>query len=66
MTTTEQQIKDVDRAHRDANMQAMRSTGLKRRIFLALARLFDWAGDIGREIQRDEQRGKDDKYHGEY
>ena len=66
MGVTDDEIAEVDRAHRDANMRAMKSTGFKRRVFLAFARLFDWAGDIGREIQRDDQRGKDDSYHDEY
>lgn len=66
MTSTEKQIADLDRATRDANMAAMRSTGWKRRVHLAFARFFSWGGDIGREVLRDEQRGKDDTYHGEY
>ena len=66
MSITDNEIADVDRAHRDANIRAARSTGFKRRVFLAFARLFGWAGDIGRDIQRDEHRGKDDNYHDEY
>jgi len=66
MSITDKEITDVDRAHRDANMQAMKSTGFKRRVYLYFAQFFGWAGDLGREIKRDEQRGKDDKYHDEY
>lgn len=66
MSDWDKLISDVNRAHRDANMQAMRSTGRAKRIYLTLARLLDWAGDLGREAQREEQRGKDDTYHGEY
>lgn len=66
MNITDKEISDVDRAHRDANIMAMRSTGWRRRIHLAFARFFSWAGDIGRKIQRDEQRGKDDSYHDQY
>ncbi|WP_028955891.1 hypothetical protein [Sulfitobacter sp. 20_GPM-1509m] len=66
MPIRDEEIAEIDQFHRDANMQAMRTTGWKRRVHLAFARLFGWVGDIGREIQRDEQRGKDDTYHGEY
>lgn len=59
-------IAEADRAHRDAVMRAVRSTGWRQKIHLVFARFFSWAGDLGREIKRDQQRGKDDTYHDEY
>lgn len=59
-------IADMDRAHRAAVMRAIRSTGWRRRVHMAFARLFSCAGDLGRKIKRDDQRGKDDIYHDEY
>jgi hypothetical protein len=59
-------IKDCDRLTREANMAAMRSSGFRKWVHLKFAALFSWYGDLGREIQRIEQRGKDDKYHDEY
>lgn len=66
MSDMEDKIEEVDRLHRDANMSAMSAHGWKRAVFFAFARFFDWAGKTGRNIQRDEQRGKDDTYHDEY
>lgn len=66
MTDLDKDIADVDKAHRDANIRAMRTTGFKRRVYLLFASFFGWAGDLGREIQQEEQRGKDDSYHEEY
>ena len=51
---------------REANMAAMRSSGFRKWVYLRFAALFSWYGDLGREIQRIEQRGKDDRYHDEY
>ena len=59
-------IKDCDRMHRDANVRAMRSKGWKKVINLRFAAFASWVGDWAREIERDEQRGKDDTYHDEY
>lgn len=66
MSDTEEMIKDCDRWHRDANMRAARSTGWRKRVNLWFADLYGWLGDWGREIDRDEKRGKDDSYHDEY
>lgn len=59
-------IQQCDRLHRDCNIAAAKSTGFSRWVNLKFAAFFSWAGDLGREIQRDEQRGKDDNYHDEY
>jgi hypothetical protein len=62
----DEDIKRCDRLTREANMAAARTKGFKRWVHLKFASLFSWLGDAGREIQRDEQRGKDDRYHDEY
>jgi hypothetical protein len=62
----DEDIKMCDEAHRDANMRAARSSGFPRWINRKFAVFFSWAGDLGREIKREEQRGKDDTYHDEY
>lgn len=59
-------IAEMDRAHRDAVMRAIRSTGWRQSVHMAFARFFSWAGDLGREIKRYDQRGKGDSYHDEY
>ena len=59
-------IARCDRLTRDCNIAAAQSTGIKRWINLKFAAFFSWAGDLGREIQRDEQRGEDDSYHDGY
>jgi hypothetical protein len=59
-------ISECDRRVRESNMAAMRTKGLARWINLKFAAFFSWAGDLGRDIQRDEKRGKDDNYHDEY
>lgn len=66
MAVQDSEIAEVDQAHRDANMRALRQTGWRRKVSLAFARFFGWCGDLGREIQRDEKRGKNDNYHDEY
>lgn len=62
----DEDIERCDRLHREANMNAMRTTGIVRWVNLKFAAFFGWAGDLGREVKRDEQRGKDDTYHDEY
>ena len=62
----DEDIARCDALHRDANMMAMRSTGFMKWLFLKFADFFGWAGDLGRELQEEERRGKDDTYHGEY
>lgn len=61
-----QDIERCDRLHREANMAAARTTGFCSWLNLKFAAFFGWAGDLGREIQRDEFRGRDDNYHDEY
>ena len=59
-------IEDCDQFTRDANMRAIQSQGWRKSVHLWFAGLFSWLGDWGREIERDELRGKDDDYHDEY
>lgn len=66
MADTRKIIEDCGRLHREANMQAMRADGLKKATYLWFAGIWASLGDWGREIERDEQRGKDDNYHDEY
>ena len=66
MSDIRKMIDDCDRWHREANMKAIRSAGWRQRIELMFAAWWSYIGNWGREIERDEQRGKDDKYHDEY
>lgn len=59
-------ISRCDRLVRECNMTAARTKGITRWVNYKFAAFFSWAGDLAREIQRDEQRGKDDNYHDEY
>lgn len=62
----EEKIKEMNSLVRECNMRASRSKGFNRLVDLKFASFFSWVGDLGREIQQDEQRGKDDNYHDEY
>jgi len=66
MNDTRKMIKDCDQLHREANMNALRASGWRKRVHLIFAAWFSMLGDWGREIERGEQRGKDDEYHDEY
>lgn len=59
-------IKRCDEIVRECNIKATRSTGFRRWVYLKIADLFSALGDMGREVQRDKQRGDDDNYHGFY
>lgn len=60
------EIEDVRKALRDANMMAAKSTGFRRWMALKFAAFFSWAYDLAHEINHDIERGKDDNYHDEY
>jgi hypothetical protein len=59
-------IERCDRLVREANIAATRTKGFRRWVNLRFAALFSWLGDLGRDLERDEQRGNDDTYHDEY
>ena len=59
-------INQFDKVTRKANMKAMRSSGWRKTVHLWFAGFFSRMGDLYREIERDELRGKDDNYHDEY